>query len=423
MTFLQITLGYVVGRILVVYLLLPLFFRGEFFTSYQVLEGRFGVASRRATSLLFLVTRNVSDALRLYLSALALQQAVGLSLTTCVIGLGIITIAYTYFGGMKSVVWNDCIQFVIYMLGAVVALIVIINRLPGGLEQILQFGNEEGKFRVFDFGTSLTQSSMTFWAGLIGGLFLTAATHGTDQMMVQRYLSATSQRSAGLAIVLSGFLVMAQFALFLFIGGALACFYSEFPIAEQLSGQGNDSVFAYFIVNSLPVGIVGLTIAAVLAATMSTLSSSLNSSATALVNDIYLPLRNRKLSTAKQFQISRLATAGFGVLQVVIALASDQFGASRSIVDKVLAVSGFALGPMLGLYFLAVLTRRVSQQAALGGFVGGVLVLTFVTQSTGLHWAWYAGVGAIATFAISVFRSLLLDRTTQLKSRKPAYTG
>jgi len=412
MTFLQITLGYVVGRILVVYLLLPLFFRGEFFTSYQVLESRFGVAARRATSLLFLVTRNVGDALRLFLSALALQEAIGLSLTTCVVGLGIVTIAYTYFGGMKSVVWNDCIQFIIYMLGALVALYVVINRLPGGLEQILQFGSEQGKFQVFDFDTSLTKSSMTFWAGLVGGLFLTAATHGTDQMMVQRYLSATSQRSAGWAIFLSGVLVMAQFALFLFIGAALACFYTQFPVAEQFGDKGNDRVFAYFIVNSLPIGLVGLTIAAVLAATMSTLSSSLNSSATALINDIYLPLRKRELSPAKQFQISRLATAGFGVLQIMIALLSDQFGASQNTVGKVLSVAGFALGPMLGLYFLAVLTKRVSQQAALGGFVTGVLVLTFVTQETGLHWAWYAAVGAITTFATGVLRSLLLDRTS-----------
>ncbi len=404
--FLQITFGYIAGRFLVVFVLLPLYFRGKPFTSYEVLQSRFGLASRRATSLLFLVTRNLSDALRLYLTALALQQATGLGIASCVIGLGVVTMVYTFVGGVKSVVWNDCIQFVIYMIGALVTLAVIISQLPDGVEQLRQYGGQLDKFRMFDFDLSLTKPTMTFWAGLIGGMFLTTATHGTDQMMVQRYLSAKNQRSAGWAVALSGFVVCGQFALFLTIGLALACFYDQFPAETPFGSADGDRVFAHFIVHHLGRGLVGITLAAVFAAAMSTLSSSLNSSATALINDIYLPLTKHQPTPTRLLRLSRLATAFFGVLQICIALVSQQVGAAESTVGKVLAIAGFALGPVLGLYFLAVATPRVRQPAALSGFAAGIAVLSYIALATNLYWPWYAGCGAILTFVFGLLFSL-----------------
>jgi len=409
-SFLQITLGYIVGRILVVYLLLPLYFRGQIFTSYQILEKRFGVATRRLTSVLFLITRNLSDALRLYLTALALQQAVGISLTSSVIVLGIFTITYTFFGGVKSVIWNDCIQFVVYMIGAVAALGVIFSLLPEGINQFWQYAEQNDKLRIFDFDFNVAKPSMTFWGGLIGGLFLTAATHGTDQMMVQRYLSAKTQKGAGWAIGLSGLVVCAQFALFLIIGAALACFYDAFPAEGQFADADRDRVFSHFIVNSLPIGLVGLTLAAVFSAAMSTLSSSLNSSATAFINDIYLPLKKNEISPSEQLRLSRLATAAFGVLQIAIAIASDQVGVSQGIVGQVLKIAGFALGPMLGLYFLAVFTQRVTQRAAMSGFFVGLATLSYVAIQTSTHWAWYAAVGSITTLAAGYLISWCFEK-------------
>lgn len=404
--FLQITFGYIAGRILVVFVLLPLYFRGQPFTSYEVLQSRFGLASRRATSLLFLVTRNLSDALRLYLTALALQLATGLGLPTCVIALGLVTMVYTFVGGVKSVVWNDCIQFVVYMIGALATLAVIASQLPGGIEQIRQYGAQLDKFRLLDFDLSLTKPTMTFWSGLIGGLFLTAATHGTDQLMVQRYLSARNRRSASWALALSGFVVCAQFALFLGIGLALACFYDQFPPEIPFGKGDGDRVFAHFIVNHLGRGLVGLTLAAVFAAAMSTLSSSLNSSATALINDIYLPIVKQPPSPARQLWMSRLATAFFGVLQICIALVSQQIGTEESTVGNVLKIAGFALGPILGLYFLAVAAPRVRQGAALSGFVAGIALLSYIALATRLYWPWYAGCGAFATFVFGLLFSL-----------------
>jgi SSS family transporter len=393
LTFLQITLGYIVGRLGVIFVLLPLYFRGRPFTAYEVLETRFGTLSRRLVSSLFLLTRNASDALRLFLTALVLQIVLGLDLGISVIVIGVVTILYTFIGGARSVIWNDSVQFVIYMLGAVAAAAIIISATPGGLETLAVFASDEGKLQVFDFDFSLVKPGMTFWAGLAGGAFLTAATHGTDQMMVQRYLSAKSQGQASLALGLSGFIVLAQFALFLLIGVGLA---------SLLAGSGeelrNDQLFAYFIVNYMPVGLLGLTLAAVFAAAMSTLSSSLNSSAAAFINDIWLPLRSREPDEATTLRTSRAATIVFGLVQTGIAFAFGMFVTNESIVANVLKISGFAAGPVLGLYFLGVFAPQVRQRAALAGFSVGVAVLSTVAYTTPVHWAWYALLGSITTF-------------------------
>jgi SSS family transporter len=398
LTFLQIAMGYIVGRLLIIYILLPIYFRRENFTAYEVLESRFGKLSRRLTSVLFLFTRNLSDALRLFLTALVLQIVLGLDLTVSVIILGLITIIYTLVGGAKSVIWNDGIQFVIYMLGAGAAFTVIIMGTADGLPGLLQFAGETDKLRLFDFDFSLTKPSMTFWSGLVGGAFLTAATHGTDQLMVQRYLSARNQRDASFSLGFSGVIVFLQFAVFLCIGIALAGFFTQLPGPNPLADGHGDRLFAYFIVNYMPVGLAGLTLAAVFAAAMSTLSSSLNSSATALINDVWLPMRKSEASQALQLRAGRIATAVFGILQVTIATLVGVIGTTESTVFNVLKIAGFASGPVLGLFLLAVAAPRVQQPAALMGFVVGVAGLSTVAIGTDLYWPWYAAVGSLLTW-------------------------
>ena len=411
LTFLQITFGYIIGRLLIIFVLLPLYFRGQIFTAYEVLEARFGKLSRRAASLLFLATRNLSDALRLFLTALVLQFVLGLDLSVSVIILGVITIVYTLVGGAKSVIWNDCIQFVVYMAGAVVASIVIIQSIPGGLPQLMQFAEQHDKLRVFDFDFDLFKPTMTFWAGLFGGAFLTAATHGTDQLMVQRYLSARNQRDASRALAISGVIVSGQFAVFLLIGVGLAAFYTLSTEPGPLASGNGDQLFAHFIVHFMPVGLVGFTLASVFAAAMSTLSSSLNSSATALVNDVYLPLRKQALTERGQLRAGRIATLFFGVLQVAIAILVGMIGTNESTVANVLKIAGFATGPVLGLYLLAVFARSVGQKAALAGFVVGVTILSAVAVGTDLYWPWYSALGSLATFFAGWLIQIVLSRS------------
>ena len=214
MRFLQLACGLVIGRWLIVQLLLPLYFRGRLFTAYQVLHERFGGATKNVASIVFLLARNVGDGLRLFLTAIVLEKLIGLPLPICIVLIGLLTIAYTFFGGIKSVVWNDCIQFVVYVAGGILALVVILQRLPGGWPQFVSFAERTSKFRLLDASVDLSVP-FTLWAGIIGGAFLSLGTHGTDQMMVQRYLCARSERQAGRALLCSGFVVVLQFALFL----------------------------------------------------------------------------------------------------------------------------------------------------------------------------------------------------------------
>ncbi|MDH5737508.1 MAG: transporter, partial [Gammaproteobacteria bacterium] len=308
----------------------------------------------------------------------------------------------------------DCIQFVIYIVGALAIAVIIVSDLPGGLNGLMQFASEENKLRLFDFELSLVKPGMTFWAGLAGGIFLTAATHGTDQMMVQRYLSARNQSDAGLALGLSGFVVLLQFALFLLIGVALAGFFS-LGSETMVAGVKNDQALAYFIVHYMPVGLLGVTLAAVFAAAMSTLSSSLNASAAALINDLYLPLQKNKqedegAKDKRAVNGGLLATIAFGIVQIGLALAFGQLDSSESIVGNVLKISGLAAGPVLGLYFMGVFVKRLDQRPAITGFVLGLLTVFAVAYSTSVYWPWYAFIGSVATLTGGLLAGLLMGR-------------
>jgi len=324
---------------------------------------------------------------------------------------GAATIAYTFFGGMWSVVWNDCIQLVVYLLGGVATVFVIARSVPGGFGEIFEFARTNNKLQVLDFRLSLSYP-YTFWAGLIGGAVLTIGTHGTDQMMVQRYLSARSQRDAGRALTLSGVVVLLQFALFLFIGVQLAAYYAGQPEVqaawEAQKSQGTwstDKVFPNFIINHFPrnSGLVGLLLAAILAAAMSTLSSSLNASAAAVVNDFYIPACVKKRSDAHLLAVSQGATMLFGIAQIGIGLAAQWL--SSAVVTSALTIAGYAAGVLLGVFALGVLTRRASQAGALSGGAAGLAVLLAVQfllplWGVKIAWPWFALVGSTVTFAV-----------------------
>jgi SSS family transporter len=403
MKFIQLAFGYILGRTIIVYTLLPLYFRGKLFTAYQVLHTRFGGATKQAASLLFLVTRNLGDGLRLFLAAIVLQSLSGLSLETCVIGTGMVTLVYTFFGGLRSVVWSDCLQLVIYLLGGAATLAIIIYNLPGGWGEFTDFAMRHDKLRVFDWRWSISDP-YTFWAGLLGGAALTLGTHGTDHMMVQRYLSARSQADAGQALIASGFVVCAQFALFLLIGVGFAAYYSNYPETRFTS---HDAVYADFIVRVFPrnTGLVGLMLAAILAAAMSTLSSSLNSSASALVNDFYASWRSERLSDRHLFLVTRGTTIAFGLLQIVIGIAALQF--QNTVIRNALTIAGFSAGLLLGVFALGVLVPRAGQLAALAGLAAGLAILLFarfVAPEYGITVAfpWLPLIGCTTTFAVGL---------------------
>jgi SSS family transporter len=404
-TFLQLSFGYVVGRCLVAWLLLPLYMKGELFSAYQVLKEKFGPAVQRVASALFILTRTIADGLRLYLTALVMQYVVD-SVEGAIVLVGVVTIVYTYLGGMKAVLWTDLVQFVIKIAGAVLAVAFIIHLI--GWDELVRVGEANGKFKVIDLSTD-PATAYTLWAGVFGGAVFSMASHGADQMMVQRYLCARSLGQARLALVLSGFTILAQFALFLLLGVGL--FAASRAGVFDVGNATKDEVFGRFIVQELPTGVVGILVAAILAAAMSTLSSSLNSSSNALVNDFYRPLRPGH-SEAYYVALSRVLTAVFGGLQMAVALVTHWSGSDRSVVDRVLAVAGFTTGLILGLFLLGRMKRPVSSSAAIAGLVAGFLAVLSVwlpgTLGTPiLAWPWFAPVGAGTTVLIALLVSAI----------------
>jgi SSS family transporter len=405
-TYLQLAFGYIVGRFIVATVLLPAYFRGKIYTAYQLLQDRFGGPTRTTASLLFLVARSLGDGLRLFLAATVLRHVTGLSTGTAIVSVAAITVVYTFLGGMKAVIWTDVIQFSVYILGALLALTLLAGKLPGGWSELVATARSAGKFRLLDFSLDLTRP-FTFWAGLFGGMVLNTATHGADQMMVQRYLSARSQRQAGGALVASGLIVLAQFALFLLIGVSLWVFYQQFPPSEGGSAGGiglgsSDEAFTYFIVHYLPTGVLGLMIAAIFSAAMGTLAGSLNSSASTIVNDLYRPLTGRT-DEGHLLRVSRLTTIFWGAILTAVA-----FGARRledNVVNNALAIASFVSGILLGVFLLGVLTTRVRQPAALAGVLAGISAVSYAKFGTSLAWPWFALVGSSTVFAVGLATS------------------
>ena len=399
--FLQLTLGYILGRLLVVVLFLPSYFSGTLFTAYQVLEQRFGGATKWLASGLFLVMRSLADGLRLYLTAIVLEQFLGWDLVTAILVIAAATTLYTYYGGLRSVVWNDCLQLGVYLLGAFIALGVIAGRIGihagtsgfpilEGLWAIVSYGFETNRFQICDLSLTWVRP-YTIWAGIFGGIFVALATHGTDQLMVQRYLAARSLKEASLALALSGPLVAAQFALFLFLGVALAAY--ERWITGQTSVSPPDAALAYFVARELPAGISGLVIAAVLAAAMSTLSSSLSASASAAVNDFLLKLYpGFQADSERLLRISRIITLGFACVQTGVAFSGPYW--TRTVVENVMAIATLTSGLTLGIFLLGVLCPQATQRAALWGFLVGWSADFFAVWVLQVSWPWYAAIGA-----------------------------
>jgi SSS family transporter len=396
LTFLQLAFGYILGRILIAWLLLPSYLRGELFSAYQVLRERFDVRVQRSASGLFLLTRMVADGLRLYLAALLLQQFTNWSSQNAVMVIGLATLLYTFLGGMQAVIWTDLIQFLIYITGALVAGACMLRLIPGGWQEFVTVGQDAGKFVLLDPSLKLSQK-YTIWTGLIGGAFLTMASHGADQMMVQRYLCSRSLGQARVALVLSGFVVLLQFLLFLLLGVGL--------YVLGVKG-GKDQVFGRFIVNALPTGVVGLVIAAVLASAMSTLSSSLSSSASAFMADFYLPLRPRR-NEVHDLWASRLLTIIWGLARMLVALLAIVVGSDRSVVDQVLSIAGFTTGTVLGLFLLGLVPRPVASTDALVGLAAGLVAVFVLWGTTVLAWPWYAPLGTVTTVGAALLLSLV----------------
>ncbi len=397
LAFLQLALGYLVGRAIAAWMLLPAYYRGELSTAYELLGKRFGGGARRYASGAFMVTRLLADSVRLFSTAIPLALITGWSYPVSIGVIGAVTLAYTCYGGIRAVVWVDALQMGLYVMGGVVALVLLHGAVEGGWGAILAQAGSAGKLQMLDFSTS-PAVPYTFWAGLVGGGFLSMASHGTDQLIVQRLLTCRDARQSQRALVGSGVLVAFQFALFLFVGLGLWMFF------EGRSFSSPDEIFAQFIVTEMPTGIRGLLIAGVFAAAMSTLSSSINSLASASTYDFWGPATGRRNDEGAMLRAGRgfsLAWAGLLVLSAILFI---PLSGRRAAVEVALAVSSIVHGGLLGAFALGVLTRTVSQTGAVVGMTAGIgtVVAVWATAGDRVAWTWFVAIGLGVTLVVGV---------------------
>ncbi len=412
-TFLQLVFGYLLGRILIVFLFLPRYFRGEMFTAYELMQRRFGPRVRRFTAGTFLILRSLAEGVRVFAISIVISivlhtgELLSIALIVC------LTLFYTFEGGMTAVIWTDVVQMILYVAGAIVSFFAILHLIPGGWTHVLVLAAPAHKLQVLDFSFSWTPAffrrTYSFWGGLLGGCFLTMASHGTEQLLVQRLLSARSERESRLALFSSWAVIFFQFSLFLVIGLLLYVYNVDTgkPAPATL-----DRIYPDFLWTHLPPGLAGLLIAAILAAAMSNLSAALNALASTTVMDFVKPLMPSH-PEAYYLRLARFSTVIWGAVLFSVGLFARHWG---SVMEAGLSIASVLYGSLLGVFLLGVLTRRPGQWSAMIGMLAGFAVT--LPLRTRIAYTWYLLLGSSATFAVGYLASFLVneDESDQLTS-------
>ncbi|MFH1851157.1 MAG: sodium:solute symporter [Candidatus Neomarinimicrobiota bacterium] len=402
LNFLQVTLGYLIGRIIIAKFFLPAYYKGELTTAYSYLERRFGSKTRSFASIVFLFTRTAADGVRLFATAIPLKLMLDISYPTAILIIVAITLLYTITGGVKGVIWVDAIQMFIYLGGAALALYFLINiYLPDGFSAVVAAAAVNDKLSIINLGFSdgistFFKTPYTLIGGLLGGAFLSMASHGTDQLIVQRLLVTKDLKKSQKAIIGSGIIIIVQFALFLFVGVALYAYYhtSDLSILGLVKA---DEIFPKFILEKLPVGVSGIIIAGLFAAAMSTLAGSISSLSSSTMLDLY-PTFSKKIKKINELTLSRIFTVMWAAMLVLAALFF--MNSPQTVVELALSIASFTYGGLLGTFILGLLVKKATQEDALAGFTAGIFVMITVISLKLVAWTWFTIIGVLTTLII-----------------------
>ena len=433
--FLQVVAGYIIGRFVVAYTLLPRYFQGNLVTAYALLETRFGLGTRRFTSIVFMFTRAMADAVRVFATAIPVSLIIGpvlpkaYAMPASILVLGLLTVVYTYRGGMKAVVWTELLQASIYLLGGISAIVLIGQAIDGGWTTIIAKAGASGKLQAIDWYTGFDRPH-TMFAGVIGGAFLAMASHGADQIIVQRLLSSRSLKEAQRAIIGSGFAVFAQMALFLLVGVGLWVLY------EGRAFSAADQIFPTYIIERMPHGLIGLIVAAIIAATMSTHSGAINALAASATHDIYLPFTGRSPDDPRTLKVGKFFALMWGIVLTAGALLFKEQG--TPVVVIALSIASFTQGGLLGGFFLGLFWQRAIQRDAILGMTVGISCMAFIVfakqivaaypsmaQTLGgvatIAWPWYVLIGLSITFVTGMLSSFTHAAPTALRTTSESH--
>ena len=405
MHFLQVAIGYFVGRLLVSVIFIPAYYKGDLETAYDFIGRRFGIPLRKFTSSVFIVTRVLASGVRLFATAIPLHLITGFDYPTSILIIGSFTLIYTYIGGLKAVVAMDVVQLFIYLSGAVISMIIILRTLPGGWSDVVRYATAEipSKMEVFNLKSGggligFFSSPYTLLGGILGGTFLTMASHGTDQLLVQRLLGCSSRKDSQKALMLDASFIVLQFAFFLVMGLCLYAFYGGVPYRE-LGLSSSDEVFPKFIVEFLPTGITGLVLAGVFASAMGSLSSSISSLASSTYLDLFRTSSKSGAGNGQhELRWSRIFTLLWGV--VLIGGAMLFTDTRNPVVEIGLQIASVTYGGLLGTFFLGLLFPRVGQRDAFIGFSAGLLMMAAVISWTTIGWTWHTFIGCVTTIIV-----------------------
>jgi len=419
MMFLQLIFGYFIGRLLVTFIFIPAYYKGDLETAYDYIGKRFGLRLRKITSSVFIITRVLASGVRLFATAIPVHIITGFDYPTSIAIIGIFTLIYTYLGGLKAVVSMDVIQLFIYITGAAISLVIILSGLPNGISDVFAY-SEKFKIFNFDFRNSIIEflaSPYTIIGAFLGGTFLTMASHGTDQLLVQRLLGCKNKKDSQKALMLDASLIVLQFAFFLFLGIALYAYYNGIPF-EMLAFNNNnmnltssDEIFPKFIVESLPTGISGIVIAGVLASAMGTLSSAISSLASSTYLDLFKSSKlGKKKFATKEMIISKIFTLFWGTVLIGGAmLFSDT---KNPVVELGLTIASFTYGGLLGVFLLGIFFRHINEKEAITGFFAGILIMVYVIYQTSIAYTWYTMIGVATTIiAANLMRTMRRKQT------------
>lgn len=413
--FLQVVFGYLLARIIISTIFLPAYFRGEMYTAYELMSVRFGPRIRKLTAGTFLVLRALAEGVRVFAISIVISIVLGTGEMTSIVVIMILTLVYTYEGGMTAVIWTDVVQMVLYVLGAAASLYALLNQIPGGWEHVVATAGPLNKFQIFDFRlgppAEFFARTYSFWGGVIGGTLLTTASHGTEQLIVQRLLAAPNERQSRTALLGSWLVIAVQFTLFLIVGVCLFTLYQDHGWERPAV---TDSIYPRFIWEQLPVGVAGLVTAAILAAAMSNLSAALNSLASTTVMDLWRPFfgRNSEVPEATWLLRARGATLAWGAILLGVALLARNWG---GVLEAGLGIASIIYGSLLGVFLLGLLTRRATEVGAMVGMCSGLVVTLYVRFFTHITWTWYLLIGTAVTFCVGWVSS---QRSHKLPSRR-----